>query len=500
MVAKTPRPRPLSNRLLRSASEPTPTSSSARKGVRRAGRDAAAAFWRRVLIIAAAAVVLAFSAHAAVRIVRGAEVNWGRIGRLRRAHVKAREGGVADLKELLEDIVPGAVPEGIKGVDRELILLDGSRRKSVTVLAVNYAYRELAMNLVCNLKRLGMENYLILAMDRPVYKYVARRRANVFLHTGSRSGPEDEGIPPLLPADDTEEREGDDEDRGHVFGSLEFAVTSRRKSMLVAEVLVLGYDVMFTDADVIWYKDPAETLATYAEDFAIMSDAHTTNYSMPLNYNINSGCYYARGRPRTFVALRAIQKYAAKSRRSEQKGFNHVLCGAFKDNIAGPGWRFGRNRCLYRIMGGVTTRALPSNEFANGSDELIFRMSPTQIASNYPHLVALHVNYVNGRDEKVYRFKRIGQWHYDSEAGEGFDGCLAKPFPDYINSDAPKNGRQSAEEVLDVDGRVPPVQDADDQVIDDDSDDGGMTEEQRQEWRNHLPQIETQRRVQQPDQ
>lgn len=313
---------------------------------------------------------------------------------------------------------------------------------NVTVLAVNYAYRELALNFVCSLRRLAMDdNYVILAMDRAMYNFAAEHGVNVFYHVVGREklAAEDKDIPAGEPKDD--DPVGDDTDRGHAFGSPGFVRTSRRKSMLVAEVLSLGYDVFFSDSDVVLYQNPHPAFAEHAEDFIITTDIHIRNNSN-LNYNINSGFYFVRARPRTFSALRAIVKYAVRSQRSEQKAFNHVLCGAFKDNIAGPGWRYGTNRCFYRILGGVTTRVLTVTLFPNGSDKSIFDWPPSFIVDAFPGLFALHVNYVSGRDAKIDRIKAIGQWYYNaSNSLKSIGGCSASPIEEGMNLEPPAQDR-----------------------------------------------------------
>lgn len=303
---------------------------------------------------------------------------------------------------------------------------------NVTILAVNFAYRDLAANFVCGLQRLGMDKrYLVFAMDRAAFEYLRYRGVNVFYH--SKGGEGENGIPMVGEKEDSVD--GNEDDVGYAFGTEGFVKTSRRKSMLVSEVLAFGYDVLFSDVDVILLRDPHEGLRVYAEDFLIMSDALAHNETQALNYNINSGFYFVRGRARNFVAMRAFVKYSEKTRRSEQKAFNHVLCGAFKGNIAGPGWRFGSNRCFYRIMGGVTTRVLSTEEFENGSDKVLFSLSPSVFLAVAPNLRVVHVNYINGRNEKIDTMKSIGQWFYKEGLSLSSDGCSAKPIGDDMNID-----------------------------------------------------------------
>jgi hypothetical protein len=358
-----------------------------------------------------------------------------------RGNDNAVEGGVEELQFLLSKIVPN-ITASVADPSSSLPL--HRNPLNVTVIAVNYAYRELAMNLICNFKRLSMDNYVVLAMDRAVFRYVANRKGNVFYNSAEAAASmlekaEANDIDSEIYArQDIQDSEmGDDQNEGDLYGTAGFVHTSQRKSMMLAEVVMLGYDVLFCDADVLLYKNPHDRLSQYADDFVIMSDRRHSDPLLPLNHNLNSGFYFVRGKGRNFLTLRAIVKYGLRSKRSEQKAFNHVLCGGFKNDISGPGWRFGDNRCFYRAVGGVSAHVLMTEEFPNGSDERIFQLSPQQIERLYPHIYALHVNYVRGRNAKIDRIKRIGQWFFDPEAGTGLDGCLSTPNSDILNRDLP---------------------------------------------------------------
>lgn len=244
-------------------------------------------------------------------------------------------------------------------------------------------------------------------MDRSVYGYLSTRGANVFFY--------EESPRRRLLAEQPEDK----------FGSAAFVETSRRKSLLVLKVLRLGYSVLFSDVDVVWIKDPIPYLTPHQFDFVMQSDRHHSDLDAALNYNLNSGFYLARSSARSVTALKAIAKYAEAIRRSEQKAFNYVLCGAFKDHHAGPGLRVGAQECTYRKVG-ATVLALPLDSFPNGSDEDIWESRKTPFTTAYPEVVAVHANYVEGLAKKVERIKRIGFWLH-SEVSARPDGCLLPP-------------------------------------------------------------------------
>lgn len=295
----------------------------------------------------------------------------------------AVEGSFGDLERLLGNVTAGA-EEG----------------KLVVAVAVNYAFRRLVLNFVCNLRRLRRRNYIVLAMDRAVFHYLEERGVNVYFHADAAPVPRRR----LLEADD-----------GDAFGSSAFVETSRRKSALVLGVLRLGYSVVFSDVEVIWVRDPVPIMLAHAEDLVVQSDRRLADaLSAPLNFNINSGLYMARSSPRTVRAFRAIMKYGLAVRRSEQKAFNYVLCGAFKDHVAGPGKRIGDDACVYR-KGGATARVLPTDAFPNGSDDSLWTVRAGAWRFEKPKVIAAHANYISGGGSKISRIRDAGFWLYNDE-------------------------------------------------------------------------------------
>lgn len=299
----------------------------------------------------------------------------------------------------------------------------------IVALAVNYAYRRLALNFICNLNRLNISNYIVLAMDRPVFDYLSQRDAHVFFHDLRRepviSRPNVHSIthrrllasiPSSLPVGS---RIGND--TAHQFGTAAFVETSRRKSLLVLRLLTLGYTVLFSDVDVVWVSNPIPRMLEATTHFVLQSDRSSALPDEPLNYNFNSGLYLARATPQTIIAMRAIIKYAYAIRRSEQKAFNYVLCGAFKDHHAGPGSRVGATECIYSSAG-TTAQALPLDAFPNGSDESLWKPS-SDFTRQHPNVIAVHANYVADREQKERRIRDIGFW-YQSEESHVRNECV----------------------------------------------------------------------------
>ncbi len=207
------------------------------------------------------------------------------------------------------------------------------------------------------------------------------------------------------------------------FGTTSFLETSRRKSLLVLHVLRLGYDVLFSDVDVIWVRNPVRAMTKFPSDIVLQSDTRGDS-AQPHNYNLNSGLYYARSNRRTVRAFRAIIKYSRAIRRSEQKAFNYVLCGAFKGDHGGPGMKLGHSNCVYR-RARTTVHVLPPDQFPNGSDEALWKSSIKAGKISQQHVIAMHANYVRGAGAKKSRIRDVGFWKYDPLSPRK-DGCVVE--------------------------------------------------------------------------
>ncbi|PXF50048.1 Beta-arabinofuranosyltransferase RAY1 [Gracilariopsis chorda] len=239
-------------------------------------------------------------------------------------------------------------------------------------------------------------------MDKSVYNYLLNHRANVFFH--QQTTPTLHRRPQSLSS----------LSESH-FGTALFIETSRRKSQLVLSILRLGYNVIFSDVDVALLQNPIPHLLSYNSDIVIQSDRPHFLQDAPLNYNINSGFYLVRPSARTTTAFRAILKYSQAIRRSEQKAFNYVLCGAFKTDHAGPGLRIGTDRCTYSRTD-ATVCVLPLEAFPNGSDQSLWSNATTRFTEQHPNVVAVHANYVNGLAAKIDRLRTIGYWFLPSQS------------------------------------------------------------------------------------
>jgi hypothetical protein len=129
--------------------------------------------------------------------------------------------------------------EQVKGVYE-----DSSKSKqmgvenTVLITACNHGFLNHLYNFDCFMKRLKMK-YLVFAMDKQAYDYLRTNTSiNVYnMNQLGDSGGEVTALPQL-------------------FRSKQFNIITAKKKEAVHDVMLLGYDVLFSDTDVALIRDP----------------------------------------------------------------------------------------------------------------------------------------------------------------------------------------------------------------------------------------------------
>ena len=78
------------------------------------------------------------------------------------------------------------------------------------------------------------------------------------------------------------------------YGDKKFTAMMMAKVIVVQMVSALGYDMLFQDVDIVWYKDPLEYFRNTNDDFDIYfqdDGGHSVRYAP---YSANSGFYCVR--------------------------------------------------------------------------------------------------------------------------------------------------------------------------------------------------------------
>lgn len=275
------------------------------------------------------------------------------------------------------------LPLTMKSVIEKVIIND-----TIILSALNYGYRGIMMNWVCNMRHLGITNFVIAALDADLYKYAYTRSLPTYLENTIF-----QGLNSSIISDAS-------------YGTDSFKQLTKMKSRVVVRLLKEGYNVVWTDSDIIYFRNPLQDMWGYNADLAIQTNA-PDNEPMNGRRRLNSGLYLARSNPATIQAFEDIIVFASKSRMSEQPCFYDVMCGKEGQTAEGD------DTCKYN---GMVVKLLNRHLYPNGITDGIWDTTAGKIPEKFPHLFILHNNWVKGADGKRERFERHGFILYDRES------------------------------------------------------------------------------------
>ncbi|KAL8137902.1 hypothetical protein V2J09_003903 [Rumex salicifolius] len=165
----------------------------------------------------------------------------------------------------------------------------------------------------------------------------------------------------------------------------------------VLQILKLGYNVLMSDVDVYWFKNPLPFVQTFGPAvFAAQSDEYNITGPINLPRRLNSGFYYAQSDASTIAAMEKVVKHALSSELSEQPSFYDTLCGE------GGSKRLGDNQCREPETN-VTVQFLDRDLFPNGAYQGLWEKSDVKAACTKKGCYVLHNNWISGRLKKLER-------------------------------------------------------------------------------------------------
>lgn len=276
-----------------------------------------------------------------------------------------------------------------------------AENRSVIMTAATYAYREFVMSFICNLRELHITNFVIAALDKEMYKYLYVRGIPVYFEDIKKG---------LIGSKENKLKGALVESGCDGFYSDCFKLLTKLKSRTMVQILRLGYHVLWSDSDIVWFKNPLPSLLKMASEYTdnglLIVQSNEPDVDMPPNgiRRINSGFYLAMATPRTIEAFDTIISKAAVSTETEQPNFYFVLCG-----VKGE-FREGSNQCFNDEMRVVF---LDTRLYPNGA--VLGIWNSTNIRRDFPDIFILHNNWIVGIEEKEDRYKRSGFTFYDAK-------------------------------------------------------------------------------------
>ncbi|CAH2066602.1 unnamed protein product [Thlaspi arvense] len=268
-----------------------------------------------------------------------------------------------------------------------LLPLVADKNRTVVLSIAGFSYKDMLMSWVCRLRRLAVTNFLVCALDDETYQFSILQGLPVFI---------DPYAPKNISFNDCH------------FGSKCFQRVTKVKSRTVLKILKLGYNVLLSDVDVYWFKNPLPLLQSFGPSvLAAQSDEY--NATVPLNRprRLNSGFYFARSDEQTIAAMEKVVKHAATSGLSEQPSFYDTLCGE------GGVHRLGDDRCVEPETN-LTVRFLDRDLFPNGAYGDLWLKEDVRAECEKKHCYVLHNNWISGRLKKLERQMMKGLWEYDA--------------------------------------------------------------------------------------
>lgn len=179
------------------------------------------------------------------------------------------------------------------------------------------------------------------------------------------------------------------------------------KVITVQLVSMLGYDFLFQDVDIIWYRNPLEyffdkSLPAYGYDIFFQDDGgHSVRYAP---YSANSGFYFVRynNRTRHFLTSLLMAGDLILSTDSHQQ----ALIATLNEHVS-----------LYGLKAKVLSRDM--DEFPGGfqyhkKDKSY--MKKVFDGSIKPYI--FHMSWTNNKDNKLLFFRQMGEWYVQ-------DKCIA---------------------------------------------------------------------------
>ncbi|GAV91139.1 Nucleotid_trans domain-containing protein [Cephalotus follicularis] len=298
--------------------------------------------------------------------------------------IKSLHGtSLCSLKDQLKLSTPLNLPLSLES----LLSVIADKNKTIVLAVAGYSYKDMLMSWVCRLRSLHVTNFVVCALDHDTYQFSVLQGLPVF---GDSSAPSN------ISFDDCH------------FGTDCFQRVTKVKSRMVLTILKLGYNVLLSDVDVYWFKNPLSLLSSFGPDvLAAQSDEYKETGPINLPRRLNSGFYFAHSDGSTISAMEKVVKHAAISGLSEQPSFYDTLCGEGGSN------RISDNRCVEPETN-LTIYFLDRNLFPNGAYLGLWEEKNVKATCVKKGCLILHNNWVSGRMKKLERQVMSGLWEYDS--------------------------------------------------------------------------------------
>eukprot|EP00898_Chlorokybus_atmophyticus_P005665 jgi/Chlat1/609/Chrsp103S01035 len=277
--------------------------------------------------------------------------------------------------------------------------------RTVVLLSANMAYTDFLFNWVCCVRRLHERiKFMVLTQDRQLYKHL-RRTTSLISVDGT-----------LLGINSTSS-----------FSNLDtpnFIRITFMKLKAVQSLLELGYDVLFTDADICWLEDPFQYIQPdiafqFSTDFVWKRNTKVVDHHAQYgSFIANTGFYFMKAVPQTAAFLEHVQLNCC-SAGNDQLVLNIALKHWLDSKLAVQIPLNSGNASTYITMQGLqrsnalSVQYLDPVSFPSGFDffyEGKMQLTRLMRESN-KSVAAVHVTWTVGHDAKVALLRTAKLWH-----------------------------------------------------------------------------------------
>lgn len=254
-----------------------------------------------------------------------------------------------------------------------------AKNNSIIVLTCNFGQSELLINFVCSARARGFDlsNVLVFATDEDTKELAKSIGVHAFY--------------------DKYNMENMPNQAAQHYGDKVFSKMMLAKTYCVQLINMLGYDLLFQDVDIVWYKDPLEYFHDPANDGFDMyfqdDGAYQLRYA-PLS--ANSGFYFVRANDRTrylFTSLLYSGDVILKSKSHQQ-----VLIQRMNEHIS-----------LFNLRVKVISRE--KDDFPGGFHyhrRRDFMKDIIQGKNKNPYI--FHMSWTLNKENKLKYLQQMGEW------------------------------------------------------------------------------------------
>lgn len=281
------------------------------------------------------------------------------------------------------------------------------RNNTVVVMTVNIGQSELLANFVCAARSRGLDISNVVVFPTDIESKTLAEGLGVTTYF-------DEKNLGALPKGEAK-----------MYGDPIFASMMYAKILCVVYVSNLGYDVLFQDVDIVWFKDPLEyfhdksNTAIQNFDILFQNDGSSQMRYNPLS--ANSGFYYVRANKKAQYVFTSLLYHGAFVRKS--KSHQQVLVQILLEHSS----LFGTK---VKVFDKVETDMFPGGFHYHQDWDTMHN-----IVSGKSNAYLLHMSWTENKENKLKFLRQMGEWYVQDqcvghdyithiEGGQVTDGSL----------------------------------------------------------------------------